>query len=125
MVMRFLRSVLNALRRLLRIRRKRALAPRGPKPKLGARAICGDARITIQAGMSDELWDWLMDQGWREWIYRPDTRLYREIPASWVTRLIDCDPARRAELLKGALARAMRKPTVGNPETLAAYIEID
>jgi hypothetical protein len=43
--------------------------------------------------MSDQLWKWLMDRGWRVETHRPDRREYRDIPVSYVTRLIDADPA--------------------------------
>ena len=117
--------ILNWLRRVLRIERKRAMPPRGPKPRIGARAVFEDVRLTIQAGLADELWEWLLDQGWREWRYRPDRRHYRDIPASWVTRLIDCDAAMRATVLKGGIAVAINKSMVGDPAALAAYIEIE
>jgi hypothetical protein len=120
-----LRVILNLLRRVLRIERKRGMTPRRPKPKIGARAVCEDVRMTIQAGLTDELWEWLLDQGWREWCFRPDRRRYRDIPASWVTRLIDCDPAMRAKVLKGGMAVAINKPMVGDPAALPIYIEIE
>ena len=49
--------------------------------------------------MSDELWLWLMSQGWRMEAYRPDRREYLDIPASFVTRLTDADPDQRNRLL--------------------------
>jgi hypothetical protein len=59
--------------------------------------------------MSDELWQWLMDQGWRVEVYRPDRREYRDIPGSYVTQLIDADPAQRAQLMAEAIANAQPK----------------
>jgi len=119
------RMLLHSLRRALRIQRARAVPPRGPKPRVGRRAVFGDVRITIQPGLSDDLWEWLLDQGWREWSYRPDRRRYREISSSWVTRLIDCDPAKRAEVLKDGVANARHRPRMSDPEAMAVYIEIE
>ncbi len=62
--------------------------------------------MTIQAGMSDETWIWLMDKGWRVVTHRPDRRQYRDIPASWVTRLIDADVSQRESVLIDAIANA-------------------
>jgi len=63
-------------------------------------------RLTVQAGMSDELWLWLMDHGWRVVSHRPDRRQYRDLPSSWVTRLIDSLPAEREKLIAKASAEA-------------------
>jgi hypothetical protein len=52
--------------------------------------------MTIQAGFSDELWRWLLEQGWREVTHRPDRRHYRAVPASCVTELIDAPAEERA-----------------------------
>jgi len=79
-------------------------------------------RITIQAGLSDELWSWLLDQGWRELRYTPDRRRYREIPAWYVTRLIDCEPHQRATVLVAATTQARSKPSAGNLEALPVYV---
>jgi len=62
--------------------------------------------MTVQAGMSDDLWRWLLEQGWREPAYRPDRRRYREVPSTWVTRLIDAPPEARARILVGAIENA-------------------
>ena len=45
--------------------------------------------MTIQAGVTDELWEWLMERGWRELRYAPDRRHYRVVPAVRVTKLLD------------------------------------
>jgi len=60
----------------LRFRIERAPPRRGPKPAIGAYVVCGELRMTIQAGVSDDLWEWLMGQGWRELRYAPDRRHY-------------------------------------------------
>ncbi len=78
--------------------------------------------MTVQAGMGDELWQWLLDQGWRELTYRPDRRRYREVPAAWVTRLIDAMPEMRAQLLEAAATKASRRPTLGDPTALPSYV---
>lgn len=113
----------NRIRGLLGVRRPRALPRRGPKPGIGACLVCGDLRMTVQAGLSEELWSWLLDQGWRELTYRPDRRHYRELPNGWVTRLIDTLPELRPQVLSVAAQRATMRPTVGDPEALPSYVE--
>jgi len=91
---------------------------RGRKPRIGAAVVHVQEclRLVVQAGMSDELWIWLQDQGWRTETYQPDRRLYRDVPASFVTRLIDAHPTHRAQLLAEAISSARARPpaTKGN-----------
>jgi hypothetical protein len=86
----------------------RQLPRRSRKPRIGAHAVHVGLglRLVVQAGMSDELWQWLMDQGWRVAVHRPDRRVYLDIPASWVTRLVDADPGHRKRLLAEAIESA-------------------
>jgi len=54
-------SLRDRVRGLQRSRTERALPRRGPKPAIGAHIVLGDLRMTVQAGLSDELWHWLLD----------------------------------------------------------------
>jgi hypothetical protein len=82
-------------------RRQRALPRRSAKPAIGARIILvdGGMRLTVQAGLSDALWIWLLDAGWRVETFRPDRRHYREISRAQVARVMGCAPAMRERLL--------------------------
>jgi hypothetical protein len=86
--------------------KKRLPSRRGPKPAIGAQIVCGELRMTIQAGTSDELWRWLLDLGWREQNFRPDRRRYRDVPPTWVTRLIDAAAQDREAVLRKAVEQA-------------------
>jgi hypothetical protein len=110
----FVHHVRDQVRSLLRIRRERVAPPLGHKPGVGARIACGDLRMTVQAGMSDGLWQWLTRKGWREVLYRPDRRRYRDVPHTLVTQLIDAAPEDRDRLLAHATTHAsVRTPTAG------------
>jgi hypothetical protein len=100
-------AVRDRLRTILKIRRPRSLPRRGPKPGVGAKIFKDNVRMTVQAGMSHELWRWLQEQGWREVQFRPDRRRYRDVPSAWVTRLIDSAPDERAAVLEAAIAQAV------------------
>jgi hypothetical protein len=106
-------AIRDQLRTLLSIRQRRGLPSPGPKPPLGAKITRQDLRMTVQSGMSDELWRWLTDRGWRQVTLRHDRRRYREVPASEVTRLIDAAPEFRAQVLTEALAAAKFRPDNG------------
>jgi hypothetical protein len=100
-------SMRDRLRTILNIRKPRKpVKHRGPKPNIGAKIVNEDFRITIQAGMSAELWVWLRSRGWSEVTFRPDRRRYRDVPSIYVTRLIDAKLDDREAVLAAALAHA-------------------
>ncbi len=103
----------HSVRRALGVRRNRALPPLGPKPRLGAKIVNGDLRMTTQAGLTDSVWNWLIQHGWREETYRGDRRVYRELPPSLVAELFDAtDSGERERLLELAIAEAESRPVV-------------
>ena len=104
------------------MRKERARPPRGPKPAIGGHIAFEDFRMTVQAGLSEELWQWLLGQGWRELRFRPEQRRYREVPTTCVTELIDAPIEERPVVLDAALARATRRPILGDPNALPAYV---
>jgi hypothetical protein len=117
-----MQSLRNRVRGFLHVRSERARPARGPKPAIGRQIALGSVRMTVQAGFSDELWLWLLDQGWRELRYRPEQRRYRDVPASCATELIDAAQDERPAALEAALERAAMRPVAGDPGTVASYI---
>ena len=113
--MRLIKSLRARLRSLMGRQLPRGLPRRSPKPHIGATVVQVEhsVRLVVQAGLGDELWLWLMDQGWRVATYHPDRREYRDIPASWVTRLIDSDPAHRDRLMAEAISHAQCRTALG------------
>lgn len=99
-------AIRDQIRTLLRVRRARGVPTPGSKPPLGAKITRHDVRMTMQAGLSDELWRWLTDRGWRQVTVKQDRRRYRDVPASLVTGLIDAGPEERAAALRAALEAA-------------------
>ena len=99
------------LRALLKELRERRLPRRSSKPRIGTYVVNVQEtlRLVVQAGMSDELWRWLMDHGWRVEPFRPDRREYRDIPASYVTLLVDADPTERDQVMAEAAVNAQRR----------------
>jgi hypothetical protein len=111
----FAAAVRDRLRTLLNIRKARNLHRRGPRPSAGARIHCDDVRMTVQAGMSADLWHWLQEQGWREVHFKGDRRKYRDVSTDWAMQLIDSPPEQRAEVLAQAIENAVSRtrPTEG------------
>ena len=111
MELEFVSHVRDQVRTLLKIRCERGVPSAGSKPHYGAKVFCGDIRMTVRSGMSDDLWRWLLDQGWREVVIRLDRRHYKDIPSAYVTRLIDSEAnEERTRVLAGAVANAQYRP---------------
>ncbi len=107
----FVTHVRDQVRTLLKIRCEREIPPAGEKPPFGAKLFCGDIRMTVRSGMTDALWRWLLDQGWREVAVRPDRRRYKDIPSAYVTRLIDSVANEEcARVMAAAIANAQYRP---------------
>jgi hypothetical protein len=105
-------SLRDQVRNLFRVRRVRRLPRRGSKPRIGASIFRDDVRMTVAAGMTDELWLWLLDHNWREAAFRPDRRRYREVPSGVVRRLVDADYNDRLRIIMEAVDGAAWKPTI-------------
>jgi len=103
----------DGFRTLFKIRSERRRPPPGPKPKLGARIYLHDVRMTVQAGLSDELWDWLQELGFREITFSPDRRRYRDLPRSLVALLYDAERDEWRPILKQAIQESSKRPAVG------------
>lgn len=79
------------------------------KPPIGATICCAGLRITVQAGLSDELWHWLVSLGWRELGPKENRLRLKPLPTTLVTRLFDAQPDERERLLISAIRQATRK----------------
>lgn len=106
-----LNNLRTRLRRLKGERAERRLPDRSAKPRIGSHVVHVQKRLrlVVQAGMSDDLWKWLMDHGWRVSSHRPERRSYGDIPPSYVTRLIDADPGQRKKLMVEATENAQSR----------------
>jgi hypothetical protein len=108
-------SLRNRLRLLLGEKLPRTLPRRCRKPRIGTYVVHVEEglRLVTPAGLNDELWDWLMNRGWRVPQYHPDRRAYCDVPASYVSRLIDADPAHRDQVMFEAIMSAQPKRSSG------------
>ena len=94
------------------------------RPAIGATLCCAGLRMTVQAGMSDDLWQWLARLGWRE-LQPGENRLrFRPLPTSLVTRLFDGPADDRDRVLLAAIRHSARGGTtrVHFPERAPARV---
>lgn len=79
-----------------------------PKPKIGATLCCAGLRMSAQAGLTDEMWEWLASLGWRE-LRSGEQRLhYKSLSTSLVNRLYDVGADDRQKVLLLAIREAAR-----------------
>lgn len=106
-------KIVDSMRTALGIRRHRAVPPPGPKPRLGAGIVKDDVRITVQAGLTEATWGWLIQDGWRQETFRNSRRRYREVRPSLAAKIFDAaDPEACAQLIRRAMAEAKARPPV-------------
>ncbi len=101
-------------------RRKRAeLRRASTKPSIGATIYCSDLRMSVQPGMSIDLWRFLVSRGWRELDDLGERQRLRALPSAAVMALFDAAPERWDDLLGRAIKQAIHKPTIA-PARIAA-----
>jgi hypothetical protein len=76
------------------------------KPAVGSTICCSDLRMTVQAGLSEEFWQWLVAQGWRPLAAGEDRYRLRALPSHAVAALFDAAPEERDRYLAIALRKA-------------------
>ena len=76
------------------------------KPAIGATLCCAGLRMTVQAGLSEDLWQWLVKLGWRELQPRENRLHFKPLPTTLVTRLFDCQEDERERFLLAAIRQA-------------------
>lgn len=81
------------------------------KPQIGATICCASLRMTVQAGLSRELWVWLVGQGWREILPGENRYRFRALPSNLVAQLFDAPPDRWERLLATAIRQAVQDAT--------------
>lgn len=93
-------------------RKREELRRLARKPHIGATIFCADLRMSVQAGMSIDMWRWLVGRGWRELDDLGRRQRLRAVPSSAVMALFDSAPERWEGLLANAIKQAIRKPTI-------------
>ena len=81
------------------------------KPAIGATICCSGMRMSVQAGLSDDLWHWLVSFGWRELAPGENRLQLKPLPTTLVTRLFDAQPAEWERVLMNAIRQITRRPS--------------
>lgn len=114
-------TLLNAPMGQLLWRKKQNLRGRVEnKPPIGATICSSGLRITVQAGLSDDLWRWLVAVGWRELEAGENRLQLKRLPTSLVTKLFDAQPQERERILANAIRSVTRSKSSKTPERATA-----
>lgn len=105
-------TLLNApMGELLRKKRQDLRHREASKPPIGATICCAGLRMTVQAGLSDSLWHWLVSLGWRELAPGENRLQLKPLATTHVTRLFDAQPEERERVLMNAIRQVTRRPS--------------
>ena len=81
------------------------------KPAIGATICCSGMRMSVQAGLSDDLWHWLVGLGWRELAPGENRLQLKPLATTLVTKLFDAQAADRERVLTNAIRQLTRRPS--------------
>jgi hypothetical protein len=90
--------MLDLIRTLFRIRKKRRALPSSASPKIGSTIVRNNLKIKLSQPLDPELWSWLQLSGWRVNTVRNDRRAYVALSEDALARLIAAPPDQRTRL---------------------------
>ena len=98
--------MLDIVRTVFGIRKKRKAPPASEKPEVGAKIVRHGVIMEVSQPVGSEMWDWLMLSGWRVNTVHNDRRDYIRLPGDALTLLINAGSEKRgavhSKLLKNA-----------------------
>ena len=92
---------------------------RASKPAIGATICCSGMRMSVQAGLSDDLWHWLVSLGWRELAPGENRLQLKPLSTTLVTRLFDAQPTEWERVLMNAIRQVTRRPSAKTAERVS------
>lgn len=101
-------TIINGVRRALKIKADRATMTIGEIPRLGRKIHLDALRMKVSINPSDELWIWLVKSGWRECTYPRDRRIYLDLPDRTLKELAKRDGLEREKLYANLLTRVQK-----------------
>lgn len=90
------------------------------RPRVGSTIFCSRFRMTVPAGFNEDLWQWLVAQGWQPLADNASRYRYRALPSNVVAALVDAPQEQRERLLALALRRALDQPAAAQPAPVEA-----
>lgn len=79
--------MVDFLRTLFGIRKRRKALPMTPTPQIGATIVRNGVKLKVTKSCDPELWEWLLLSGWRVNPVRNDRRTYVSLPKDALSQL--------------------------------------
>ncbi len=99
------RKMKDFIRTLFGIRKKRQSLPPTDPPARRVVLVRGCVKMSVSTEISEELWHWLMVEGWRVSTYYNDRRVYTRMPENAEGQLMQAGNAERSMLHKKMLKK--------------------
>jgi hypothetical protein len=97
-------SLKDAARTLFKVRVKRKVPTSKQFPKSGSFIVRAEAQMMVTVDLTEELWEWLVLQGWRANSFPRDRRQYVQWPTNSMAILAKAPPGERENLYRRLMA---------------------
>ena len=102
------KQMVDLLRTLLGIRKKRKSLPTDLEPKRDARIVRNNLEIKLEQPVAPELWDWMLLSGWRVNPAANDRRRYVRLSPESLQQLIVASNESRPKVHARLISKARR-----------------
>jgi hypothetical protein len=97
-------SLKDAARTLFKVRVKRKVPTSKQFPKSGSFIVRAEAQMMVTVDLTEELWEWLVLQGWRANSFPRDRRQYAQWPTNSMAILAKAPAGERENLYRRLMA---------------------
>ena len=98
-------SLKDAARTLFKVRVKRKAPTSKQFPKTGSFIVRANAQMLVTLDLSEDLWEWLILQGWRANSFPRERRQYALWPINSMAILAKAPPGERENLYQRLMVR--------------------
>lgn len=98
-------SLKDAARTLFKVRVKRKAPTSKQFPKTGSFIVRTEAQMMVTMDLTEDLWEWLVLQGWRANSFPRDRRHYAQWPTNSMAILAKAPPGERENLYRRLMVR--------------------
>ena len=98
-------SLKDAARTLFKVRVKRKAPTSKQFPKTGSFIVRANAQMLVTMDLSEDLWEWLVLQGWRANSFPRERRQYAQWPTNSMAILAKAPPGERENLYQRLMVR--------------------
>ena len=98
--------MIDFVRNLFGVRKKRKALPTSSVPQIGGTIIRNNVKVKVSQPIDPELWEWMQLSGWRVNKVKNDRRKYLGLPKDALAQLAAVSPESRAQIHTSLLGKA-------------------